>query len=93
MSSVENKNFRSSPIYDRERQRARLLALCEEIDTDGRGYIATMTFAKLLKGMQNLRSEITGHQSGSPRIEDPSIRDSPAKLAPSASTLSFYKGN
>ncbi len=89
MSSGE-KNLRSPLLkYDREKQKVRLLAQCEEIDTDAKGYIPIMAFAKLLKGMHNLRVEITG--PGSPRLEEQSVFKHGHSTTSSA--LSVFKAN
>lgn len=51
----------------REQQIAKLIQICEDIDTEDRGYITVELLAKILKGLPNARPELTN----SPTVEWP----------------------
>ena len=51
-------------ISKREQQVSRLIEICEDLDTEGLGYVSTNLLAKILRGVPGARSEIKSYEPG-----------------------------
>lgn len=53
--------------FQRDLHLQRIIQICEDLDTDERGYVSTMILAKILKTLPGVRPELLGPQP-SPRF-------------------------
>jgi hypothetical protein len=57
--------------YQRDQHLQRLLQICEDLDTEGRGYVNTAALAQILRRVPGVRPEVISGaptHSGSPRM-------------------------
>lgn len=62
MNRTKSTQIHVEPVHHlhKEQQVAKLVEICEELDTEEHGYVTTGVLAKILRGIPGVRPEISG---------------------------------